>query len=224
MDSLESILACDELGVDFHTNGPQTDVLTENPETVSFFVEFDDVIFDPSLLECNIWFIELSCRWRTREGSPELGGEFRIRDLYDSILLGPPQFTPDTANEQDLAVFSELRVIDFPQHAGTGTFAAMRLVKDVTPLPLWYYDPRLTVGPEYDSDLIPMELTYCGYLEALLLTKGVFGWQFLFTDVSLRGVAFRETVARLRRMLDLFPVLFPEHDYADLATRLEARL
>lgn len=199
-------------------------MLTENPSTIDFFEEFEDVAFGDELLACNIWQLELSCRWRTREGEPELGGEFVLQDLYDAVNLPAPQFTTETANDRDLAVFSQLRVIDFSKYAGTGTFAAIRLEKHVDPLPMWYYDPRLSFVPDRDSGLIEMEVSYCAYLDALLRVKGVFGWQYLFTEVSLGAVEFRRTVARLRRMLELFPRIFPEHDYSDLATRLEERL
>ncbi|MGI5373569.1 hypothetical protein ACQEV2_04780 [Streptomyces sp. CA-251387] len=224
VDSLNAILECDELEVEFSKNGPVLDRLDENPTAIEFFDEFDNVALGSYLRECNIWFTELSCRWRAKTGSPELGGEFRLRDLYDSILLPPPQFTLETAGASDLAIYEQLRVVDFPQHAGTGHFAAIRIQQHVDPLEMWYYDMRLSTAPGIDSDLVKLDLTYCQYLEALLLTKGVFGWQYLFADITLRGIVFRDTVERLKRMLEVFPELFPDHDYGDLAARLEARL
>ncbi|MGV9847830.1 hypothetical protein ACWDWU_03360 [Streptomyces sp. NPDC003442] len=224
VDSLNAILECDELEAEFSRQGVVRDRLDTNPTAIDFFDEFDNVALGSSLRECNIWFTELSCRWRSKSRSPELGGEFRIRDLYDSILLPPPQFTSETANESDLEVYGQLRVVDFPQYAGTGHFAAIRIQEYVDPLEMWYYDMRLSTAPGIDSDLVKLDLTYCQYLETLLLTKGVFGWQYLFADITLRGIVFRETVERLKRMLEVFPELFPHHDYGALATRLEARL
>ncbi|MEU9785093.1 hypothetical protein AB0H92_29720 [Streptomyces phaeochromogenes] len=223
LNSLDAILECDALEVDFSEKGHILERPAANPDIITFFQKFKNVALGSSLRECNIWFTEISCRWRTREGSPELGGEFRLRDLYDSILLPSPRFTEETASERDLEIFSQLRVVDFPQHAGTGQFAAIRIQDDVDPLEMWYYDMRLSTAPGEESDLIRMEVSYCEYLDALVLTKGVFGWQYLFADISLRGIVFRETVARLERMLELFPTLFPDHDYGALAARLEAR-
>ena len=36
-----------------------------------------------------------------------------------------------------------------------------------------------------------MDVDYCEYLDALLLTKGTFGWQYLFTEASLRDDRFQ---------------------------------
>ncbi len=69
-----------------------------------------------------------------------------------------------------------------------------------------------------------MDITYCQYLDALLLTKGTYGWQYLYTDISLRRGDFDETVRYLRGMLEVFPEIFPQHDYRELRERLEARL
>ncbi|MFH8773377.1 hypothetical protein [Streptomyces sp. NPDC017958] len=224
VDSLNEIRECDALEVDFFERGDLLEGLTENPEIFSFLGRFKNVNLGASLRECNIRVTEISCRWRTAEGEPEVGGEFRLGDLYEAILNPAPQFAEGTVSPGDLEIYQQLRVIDFPQHAGTGNFCAIRLQEHVDPLEMWYYDMRLSTAPGYESDLIKMELTYCEYLEAVVLTKGVFGWQYLFTDISLRGQVFRETVARLRRMIEVFPTLFPNHDYSSLAARLEARL
>lgn len=69
-----------------------------------------------------------------------------------------------------------------------------------------------------------MDVDYCGYLAALLVTKGTYGWQYLFADVSLADDIHHHTVENARRMLEVFPRLFPGYDYAPLAARLEARL
>lgn len=225
MDSLDEILNCDAIEVDFFDRGHVLEALTENPTVITFFdEEFENVALGESLRECNLRFTKLSCRWRTREGVPELGGEFRLGDLYDAILNPAPQFSEETASPADLEVYQQLRVVDFPQYAAVGTFAAIRVQEHVDPLEMWYYDMRLSTAPGIGSDLIKMELTYAEYLDAVVLTKGVFGWHYLFCDISLRGPIFQERADRLKRMIDLFPTLFPDHNYSSLATRLEARL
>jgi hypothetical protein len=224
VNSLNEILGSEHLTVDFSECGPTKEPLTANPKSVSMFRRFDHVALSDALRECNVRLVEVSCRWRSVNQSAEFGGEFRVRDLYDSILLPAPQFSADTANERDLAIFTQLRVVDFPQHAGTGHFAAIRIQEHVDPLEMWYYDARLSTLPGRDSPLIKMDATYCDYLAALVLTKGTFGWQYLFTDISLQGIFFQETVEGLQQMLGLFPTIFPEHDYSSLAARLEARL
>lgn len=68
-----------------------------------------------------------------------------------------------------------------------------------------------------------MEVTYREYLDALLVTKGTYGWQYLYTDVSL-GRGFGGVRRYLQGMIELFPEIFPNHDYSPLVERLEARL
>ncbi|WP_328547846.1 hypothetical protein [Streptomyces platensis] len=222
--SLDELRTSSSIEIDFHEQGTWKPQLDANPIAVNILPQFENVTLGNDLRECNLRITELSCRWRTVESSPQLGGEFTITDLYDAILLSPPKFTADVAAQEDLQVYPDLRVVDFTQHAGTGQMAAIRIQPHVDPLEIWYYDMNLSRAPSHDSDLIKMDLTYCEYLDTLLLTKGTFGWQYLFTDISLSGNAFRHTVEQLKRMLELFPAVFPDHDYSSLAARLEARL
>ncbi|MEU0279155.1 hypothetical protein [Streptomyces sp. NPDC006195] len=224
VESFNEIITSKHIEIDFSECGTLKEPLTENPRSITFFPEFDQVALGHQLRECNLRIAEISCRWRTVEKNPEIGGEFRLRDVYDSILRRAPQFSPEAAKGTEIKIFPQLRVIDFPQHAGTGNFAAIRIQEHVEPLEMWYYDARLSTAPGRNSGLIQMDTSYCDYLATLLLTKGTFGWQYLFTDVSLRGIFFQETVEGLRRMISLFPEIFPGRDYSSLAARLEARL
>ncbi|RJO78426.1 hypothetical protein D5S18_05940 [Nocardia panacis] len=92
----------------------------------------------------------------------------------------------------------------------------MRIQRGVSPLEIWFHDR--SDGP------VRLDLDYCGYLEALVRTKGCFGWQYLFADVSLADHEHHHSLDNMRRMLEVFPKLFPEHDYTDLAERLNQRL
>lgn len=69
-----------------------------------------------------------------------------------------------------------------------------------------------------------MDLDYLGYLEALAVTKGAYGWQYLFTDLSLLNDDLHHVVESVKAMLRRFPDLFPQHDYTQLRERLEERL
>lgn len=100
----------------------------------------------------------------------------------------------------------------------------MRIRQDDAPLEIWY-SALADIGDEpYPPGYIKMEITYCEYLDALLLTKGTYGWQYLYADISLRRSDFQEVFGYLRDMLELFPVEFQQYDYAPLRQRLEARL
>ncbi|AOS64546.1 hypothetical protein [Actinoalloteichus hymeniacidonis] len=56
----------------------------------------------------------------------------------------------------------------------------------------------------------------------MLPTKGTYGWQFLFADISLRRGDFHEVAGYLQGMVDVFPELFPG-DYTELRDRLAER-
>ncbi|OKI38305.1 hypothetical protein A6A29_10030 [Streptomyces sp. TSRI0281] len=94
----------------------------------------------------------------------------------------------------------------------------------VDPLEIWYSAIADIGGDPYLPGFIKMNITYCQYLDAMILTKGTYGWQYLYTDISLSRGDFHETVKYLQGMLSVFPEIFPQHDYGDLRARLEARL
>ncbi|MFI9047085.1 hypothetical protein [Streptomyces sp. NPDC053427] len=58
-----------------------------------------------------------------------------------------------------------------------------------------------------------MDVDLCGYLDALCVTKGAYGWQYLFTDVSLAEDDHEVTAEFLTEMLAVLPDVFPAHDY-----------
>ncbi|NUP16886.1 MAG: hypothetical protein HOZ81_12420 [Streptomyces sp.] len=105
----------------------------------------------------------------------------------------------------------------FEEGPESGRLAALRVPMDVSPGgEVWFFDMR--------QGAIPMELDYPAYLENLLVTKGVIGWQYLYCAPEDCGMGFFPIVDGLTEMLDVFPRLFPAHDYTDLRARLEARL
>ncbi|MFB9537262.1 MULTISPECIES: hypothetical protein [Streptomyces] len=96
-----------------------------------------------------------------------------------------------------------------------GHLAALRVQPGVTNPDLWF-----DAGP---LGLHRMDIDYCTYLDALRMTKGTFGWQYLFTEVSLAQEDYEGAARRLSEMLDLFPRFFP-YDYSEIRARLEERM
>ncbi|MFC4908791.1 hypothetical protein [Actinomadura gamaensis] len=165
------------------------------------------------LADCFVRFRGLGRQWTTTE--PGVGGEFFLTSLahakpqaYDSWIdpwEGGKRFPS-----------AELRIIDEHPVTGTGNFAGIRLRPGGGEPELWwstirYADWRLDIG-------------YREYLDTLLLTRGAFGWQFLFTRAPLATEEFDLVRARLERTLDALPGLFPEDDYTHLKRRFEERL
>ena len=93
----------------------------------------------------------------------------------------------------------------------------------VSPIRVWSSALVPVDSHPYPVGFFKLDLTYSQYVEALVITKGVYGWQYLFADVSFDEYDLDGADERLERMLEVFPVIFPNHDYADLDARLKAR-
>lgn len=165
-------------------------------------------------------FVRFNCLWtRWRLEDAELNGEFRIGNLPEALATVPPPFSVNSSSAAERQLHSELRVIDDRPDSGTGHQATLRLQPGISDPQLWYF--HLGLGT------LRMDINYQQYLDALILTKGTSGWQFLFCDITkdLRGTYDFEVASRqLKTMLDVFPELFPGHDYSGLRARLKERL
>ena len=166
-------------------------------------------------------YVRFNCLWtcwRLEEDHAELTGEFRITNLPDALAATPPPFSVSSSSHAERQLHSELRVIDDKPESGTGHQTAIRLLPDTSDPELWYF--HLGLGT------LRMDINYQEYLDTLILTKGTSGWQFLFCDITKElkeTYDFEIASRRMRTMLDVFPELFPGHDYAPLQARLEAR-
>ncbi|MEU7486800.1 hypothetical protein [Streptomyces sp. NPDC042319] len=195
--------------------GEVTNEFGDAQQAFSLISILHGVTLDPALQRCFIRFNKLSCHWRFEQDAVKLTGEFNIRHLVSSLGARPPE-QDWGETEFDRQLYSELRVIEDYPGGGSGTFAALRL-QPANPNPeVWYHDFR--------QGAFRLDIDYCGYLTALALTKGISGWQYLFADVSLADEKFAIYANKMSHMLDVFPDLFPEHDYQPLRDRLEARL
>lgn len=221
LQALAELRESDTIDVEYEIQGPLVDSLEDMTEVFSLFPHLRDVIFDPALKRCSLRFEELASSWRSADSEPSLGGEFRIVQFHNAILSGPPALAWEGSSDAERSLYSEFRMIDDTPQSGVGVLAAVRIQPAVTPLEIWYYTGSIGESP---WQAVQMELNYCGYLDALLLTKGTIGWQYLFTNTSLQCPGFRNTVRRLTKMLDVFLALFPQHDYTSLAQRLHERL
>ncbi|WP_405798052.1 hypothetical protein [Streptomyces sp. NBC_01506] len=170
----------------------------------------------PFAERCLVRFDQISAHWDL-EGSG-LSGEFCVSHPATALTTKAP---PDATELMTPAVrqrYAEFRVLDDHPVSGTGEFAALR-IRPETPAPeIWYHASEFRLGG------YRMDLDYCQYLEALTLTKGTFGWQYLFCDVSFTDDDFSGIAADLEEMLDVFPELFPDHNYEPLSSRLTERL
>ncbi|MDA3646897.1 hypothetical protein LZ318_40660 [Saccharopolyspora indica] len=192
------------------------ELAAESMAAGAMIADLGDVVVDPAIAESAPRFSRIACRWRASDESTGLGGEFRVPYFFAALFEPAPPLAWEGSPDDERELLAQFREIDGHPRAGTGLVAAVRVEANRTPLEIWVWDAR--IGP------LQMELDYLGYLEALALTKGTFGWQYLFTHVSLASNDFHHTAKGLTTMLRVFPELFPDHDYTPLRERLEARL
>ncbi|WP_067814520.1 hypothetical protein [Actinomadura kijaniata] len=186
---------------------------------VAALSEAAGTVLDPRFKEGLCRFDEISACW-SLDSPRELGGEFSVVNLHQALAEkahGHP--LEETLTPDERQRWSELRPFDGHPVTGTGEWVALRVSPD-EPMPeLWYYHPEIA---PYKG--LRMDIDYCGYLRNLAITKGVYGWQKLFCDITSLDEDDREYFrADMAEMLELFPVLFPDHDYEPLRRRLAER-
>ncbi|MEU5268983.1 hypothetical protein AB0G77_10620 [Streptomyces hygroscopicus] len=188
----------------------------------AFFPELEnaavgaDIVIEPAIVNLSPRFRKIASYWEGVGAVGNLAGEFRVPHFYRAIFEPAPPLAWEGSGEEERQLLAQFREIDGHPKSGTGLSVSVRLQPNMTPLEIWVWDPRLGA--------MKMDLDYLGYLEALALTKGAYGWQYLFTDASFIDDDFFHTAERVKSMLRVFPGIFPQYDYTDLQTRLEARL
>ncbi|GGX22575.1 hypothetical protein GCM10010321_41420 [Streptomyces chartreusis] len=154
--------------------------------------------------------------WRAADPEVSLVGDFCVMNIDASSERKLEPLEDFIWYESDRALLSELSILDNIARGGSGQLATMRFLPGVSSPEIWYLDRFHT--------FVKLDMDYRDYLDNLIITKGVIGWQYLFADVSLGADEFGNTLDDLRTMLRIFPEQFPDHDYAPLQERLEARL
>ncbi|MCX4232473.1 hypothetical protein [Streptomyces ortus] len=225
LKSFTELHECDSIDIFFENQGQWGE--PEEPGALTAVFDgvsgFEGVVLDPGLERCMVGISDLSSCWGTVDTLPRLRGEFSIKEFFDCLLDPPPELVREEPAPAEAEFYSQLRVIDSAPRAANGMMTAVRIQPGVNSLEIYFIDSGLDRTPEYENEYIRMDVDYCGYLDALLMTKGTFGWQYLFTEASSRDERFRDFSDRLAYMLELFPRIFPEYDYTPLRDRLEAR-
>ncbi|MGA4993728.1 hypothetical protein [Nonomuraea bangladeshensis] len=154
--------------------------------------------------------------WTATDGS--VHGEFFLRNIYDCLVGRPhPALGDVNLPPGDRSVLATLKIFDEAPFAGEGAVAGLRMPPKGGEPQIWFYVTTRTM-------LHRLHLDYGTYLETLLVTKGAFGWQYLFADVDLSAPPHHDTAENLTAMLEVFPRSFPGHDYEPLRARLRERL
>ena len=159
---------------------------------------------------------EVHLSWNSVDG-PFVGGEFCITNVVTCLSGWHPPLEDAALTHEGRRTLASLKVMDQEPYAGTGRATGLRVTSQSAEPEIWYHDPTR-------SRLERLDLTYGTYLDTVLVTKGAFGWQYLFADTELGQPEFREVAENLTESFSLFSSAFPQYDYAPLISRLEARL
>ncbi|MEI5036274.1 hypothetical protein RB201_37320 [Streptomyces sp. S1A(2023)] len=189
--------------------------LGDSAEVFGELAEYERLHLSESLSPCFSRIQSIGIQWQTEDDQP-ITGELTLPHLLNSIYSGAPTSPPESATAGQREVFTQLRIIDDQSRWGGNSFTAIRVHPGVTDPELWHFS--VTHG------LKKLDLKYCEYFEALLVTKGVYAWQFLFSETSFRDREHEHTRQRMKRMLHVLPHLFPAEDYSNLEARLRERL
>lgn len=208
-----------DLHMTWDQQGPLALEPADAPSAFGALAHQDGVLLDPVLQECFLRFEGLGAFWGygEEEADPLFAGEFSLSPLVRAIRAQPPvERCPDPSPER-LELLAELRDFDGSPVGGVGFTSSLRIKQGGVHNPeLWFSDGELGVHR--------MDVDLGGYLDALRVTKGTYGWQYLFTDVSLAEEDHEVTAEFLTEMLAVFPEVFPAHDYEPLRARLAERL
>lgn len=213
---LDELRACAALQVSRAEQGPVSQVFGDAPTEFANLEEFEGISLDPALQGCYFRFISMAASWKVAESESSIAGEFDVAHISDALSGNPPELGWPNPSPAERDLLSQLRSLDGTTTTGVGHLTALRVQPGVRNTELWFDTGPLGVHR--------MDLDYCAYLDALRVTKGTFGWQYLFTQVSLAQEDYKGTAQRLTEMLDLFPRLFPAYDYSDLRARLQERM
>lgn len=153
--------------------------------------------------------------WRATDTKIPLFGEFNVMniDAASEVMIPVQDFAWKKSDE---GLLSGLSILDDISRGGGGQLATMRFLTGVPSPEIWFLDRFHT--------FVKLDLDYRSYLDNLIVTKGITGWQYLFADVSLSASEYDSTLESIRTMLQILPEHFPSYDYEPLKGRLEARL
>ncbi|MGP4019562.1 hypothetical protein [Saccharopolyspora sp. 5N708] len=214
---LDELSRAPEVEVLHEQRGPVEREVGDAAATLTLIAEeFPGVALDPTLDRCFLRFEAVSGHWGIERGDMYLTGEFSVRHLGAAMFATAEDLETEESTEFEAQLCEELRPFDEHPKGGGGTLAGLRIQPGVASPQVWFYNGT--------SSFYQLDLDYCEYLDALLVTKGTYGWQYLFADVDGRNMDFQFAAEGLRNMLRVFPEIFPDYDYEPFQARLAERL
>lgn len=214
---IEEITDCSEIRILEHEEGPLGDFLGDADNAFNVLQQLKTRTLAPSLKRAFHRYNGLGTYWCGVGERESLAGEFRLVQLLDAIIGGAPAWlTQEGWPEDQRELHADFRVFDSQFYGGVGTFSALRLQDGVENPEVWYFNTT------YGS--LKLDLDYAEYMDRLLITRGIYYWQYLFADVPPEHYNFETIGLGLKESIDFLEEIFPDNDYSELRTRLDARL
>ncbi|WP_326677320.1 hypothetical protein [Streptomyces sp. NBC_01237] len=188
-----------------------------------FHAEWSNLQLGRDILD-NSLRIEVAAHWTSTPPLPSFSGEYRIPAPMEILGQDASRLASMLSDDFHKKFVTQLRYFDNTYASGRGFAAYLRMNPESTRREIWFHDLVATETPPYPPGFTILDLTFNQYVEALTLTKGLYGWQYLFADISFQDPAIDHLAAGLRDGLEAFSELFTDQDYSSLLQRLEARL
>ncbi|MEK2476009.1 hypothetical protein [Streptomyces noursei] len=214
--AMEEIRKCPELDVTVAEFGHISTTLGDVGRAFDGMAEYYDLPLSGRVRGHFFRHNDIETYWRSARPDSALVGEFGLTHLYRSVVEKHLADTWEGTDDAERELHGELRIFDDTPHTGSGRMATLRAAPGTTDPEIWFFDMR--------EGALEMDIDYPTYLDTLLITKGTIGWQYLYCEAGFGDPGFTPIVDGLREMLDVFPRLFPDHDYSDLRARLQERM
>ncbi|WP_405676601.1 hypothetical protein OG292_18280 [Streptomyces sp. NBC_01511] len=244
MAMLDELRSTEEITVDEAEEGSLATWITGPGHALEVIRKVAGVHLAPVMADSFHRYDGLRCYWRGTADST-IGGEFCLNHLVNVCVDEVPEGLSDTewATEEwptgrhggyrYLCYTAEvdgpneeegmLHAFDQQFLTGTGGIAGFAVgdekfaTVDGNP-----GHPEIWYSVNTDGTLLRLDITYPEYLETLLLTRGLLGWQYLYADP--RDPGFGYCRPRLGPDLDFLERTFPHDDFSGLRARWDAHL
>lgn len=148
-------------------------------------------------------------------GQKQTGGEFNLKATVAQYVDTTKTDFADTLTNYGRKLYkSGFRFFDSHPHAGDGIQIALKIENATVSSNVWYVDI-------IHEEAWELNLDYPSYIEHSIKLKGLYDWQYLFTDMDFRGLEF--DISPLRKRLEDYPKLFPGADVNEYLKRYKDR-
>lgn len=168
--------------------------------------EMNRLIFPNKAYLC--WHYEM-------QGQRQTGGEFNFKTTLAHYVDTTKTDFVNKLTDYGKALYKQgYRFFDSHPHAGDGIHIALRIENATVSPNVWYVDI-------IHEEAWELNLDYPSYIEHSINLKGLYDWQYLYTNMDFRGLEF--DISPLRRRLEDYPKLFPGSDVSEYLRRYNDR-